>query len=847
MKNHKILIIGNGMVGYKFCEKLSKSPLKHNFDIEVYGEEVRPAYDRVHLSSYFGEKTIEELTLQPSEWYQENNISLHLGDPIVSIDKVEKIAISHHGKTIAYDFLIFATGSAAFVPNIAGVDLNGVFVYRTIEDLDMMKTHAAKAKKGVVIGGGLLGLEAGKALLDLNIKDVSVVEFAPRLMPRQLDQRGSDILEKKLSDLGIKCLCSKNTLSFDGNETVESMTFADGERLVTDMVVISAGIKPRDELASKTGIEIGSRGGIIVNEKMQTSEASIYAIGECALANESIYGLVAPGYEMAEVALQSIFDSLQMMSSAPKVFGSFDMSTKLKLIGVDVASFGDPFIEEPLAKTICFEDKAEGVYKRINISPDGTTLLGGILVGDAEQYNLLLQNCQNKIALPANPADLILGARGEEGSESGVMALPDDALICSCEAISKGAIMHEVYENNCTTLDELKKNTKACTGCGGCTPMVKDILQGALKEKGVFIRNVICEHFDYTRQELLSMIKLRNIGTYDETLDMFGHGDGCETCKPVVASLLASLYNENILTQGRDTAQDSNDRFLANLQRGGTYSVVPRIAGGEITPEKLIVIGEVAKKYGLYTKITGGQRIDMFGAHVGDLPNIWEELVNAGFESGHAYGKALRTVKSCVGTTWCRYGVQDAVSFAIEVENRYKGLRSPHKLKGGVSGCIRECAEARGKDFGIIATEIGWNIYVGGNGGSKPRHADLLITDVSSEECIKIIDRYLMFYIKTAEPLQRTSTWIDKMEGGLPYLKTVILDDVLGINQELEEEMGKLIGNYKCEWKEAIESPEIRKRFSHFVNQPEVKDPTVSFEELRDQKKAQDWNNLIVK
>lgn len=847
MINYKILVVGNGMVGYKFCEKLSNSPLRHNFEIEVYGEEVRPAYDRVHLSSYFKEKTIKELTLQPLEWYKENKIALHLADPIVAIDRDNKTAISHQGKIVPYDFLVFATGSAAFVPQIKGTLLNGVFVYRTIEDLDFMKAHAMKAKKGVVIGGGLLGLEAAKALLDLDVKDVNVVEFAPRLMPRQLDQVGSDILEKKLTALGISCNYNKNTISFNGDDCVESLTFADQEVMQTDMVVISAGIKPRDELALKAGITVGKRGGIVVDNNMLTSDPSIYAIGECALANESIYGLVAPGYEMADVALQHITHSLGMKKGESKVFGDFDMSTKLKLIGVDVASFGDAFIQEPQAKTIKFVDESKGIYKRINISQDGKKLLGGILVGEADQYNMLLQTYQNNMSLPENPSDLILGSRSGEASESGVMSLPDDALICSCESTSKGAILHEVNENNCSTLDGIKKATKACTGCGGCTPLVKDLLQGALKAKGVVVRNLICEHFDYTRQELLSMVKLRNFTTYDETLNILGKGDGCETCKPLVASLLASLYNENVLTGGRDTAQDSNDRFLANLQRGGTYSVVPRIPGGEITPEKLIVIGEVAKKYNLYTKITGGQRIDLFGAHVGDLPSIWEELISAGFESGHAYGKALRTVKSCVGTTWCRYGVQDAVSFAIEVENRYKGLRSPHKLKSAVSGCIRECAEARSKDFGIIATELGWNLYVGGNGGSNPRHADLLITDVSSEECIKIIDRYLMFYIKTAEPLQRTANWIDKMEGGLPYLKSVIIDDVLGINEELENDMQSLIGNYKCEWKEAVTNPEIRKRFSHFVNKPEVKDPSVVFENLRDQKKAQDWNKILIK
>ncbi|MCR9064440.1 MAG: nitrite reductase large subunit NirB [Cytophagales bacterium] len=847
MKKSKIVVIGNGMVGYKFCEKAVNSAISEKLDIHVFGEEPRPAYDRVHLSAYFGEKTLEELTMAPLSWYNEHNINLHLGDPITVIDKEAKEITSLNGKKETYDYLVLATGSGAFVPPIEGVELNGIFVYRTIEDLDLMKEHAKKASRGVVIGGGLLGLEAAKALLDLGIKDAHVVEFAPRLMPRQIDGPGSKILEGKLKSLGITTHCSKNTARFSGGSSVTGLEFYDGQFLEADMVVISAGIKPRDELAKKIGLKTGTRGGIEVNEIMQTSSPDIFAIGECALYDSMIYGLVAPGYEMAEVALNSISKKITDDFVSKKIeFSGFDMSTKLKLIGVDVASFGNAFIEEPECQTIAYENKAKGIYKRINIDNHNKKLLGGILIGDAEQYNMLQQICVNEMPIPSDPENLILGARGGEEGGGGVMGLPDSALICSCEAVTKGDIVSQMTENGRTTLDEIKKSTKACTGCAGCTPLVKDLVNGVLKEQGVIVRNVICEHFDYTRQELLSMTKLRGLKTYDEVLESLGTGHGCETCQPAVSSILASLWNDNVLAKGRDVSQDSNDRFLANIQRGGTYSVVPRIPGGEITPEKLIVIGEVAKKYGLYTKITGGQRIDLFGAHVGDLPNIWEELINAGFESGHAYGKALRTVKSCVGTTWCRYGVQDAVSFAIEVENRYKGLRSPHKLKSAVSGCTRECAEAQSKDFGIIATETGWNLYLGGNGGSKPRHADLFATDLSSETIIKYIDRYLMFYIRTAEPLQRTATWIDKMEGGIEYLKSVVIDDVLGINEELENEMNSLVGKYKCEWKEVVETPELRKRFTHFVNAPEVKDPSIELVPMREQVKAKDWNEVAV-
>jgi nitrite reductase (NADH) large subunit len=826
------------MVGYKFCEKLIAKVGTDKYAITVFGEESRPAYDRVHLSEYISEKTSEQLSMAAENWYTDNKIDLRLSDPIINIDTDKQTVRSHHGIELSYHYLVLATGSAPFVPNIPGVEKDGVFVYRTIDDLDLIKSFAKKAKKAAVIGGGLLGLEAAKALLDLGIGDAHVIEFAPRLMPRQIDTQGSQVLETKLKALGISCHLNKNTSTIDGTDTISGLSFADGSSLDVDMLVISAGIKPRDELARLCGIECGGRGGIVVNNQLQTSAKNVYAIGECALAHQMIYGLVAPGYEMAEIVCKQIIDN----NNSQAEFLPFDMSTKLKLIGVDVASFGNPFAEGDEARSIIFEDSQKGIYKRINISPDGKELLGGILVGDAEQYNMLLQTCKNKTILPPNPEDLMLGARGGSDDQSaGVMSLPDDALICSCEAVTKGDICHEVTENKHITFDAIKKCTKAGTGCGGCAPMVKDIINGTLKEQGVYIKNVICEHFDYSRQELYDLIKIKEIKTYEDALNTLGKNDGCEVCKPAVASILASLWNNMILEKGNATVQDSNDRYLANIQKGGTYSVVPRIPGGEITPEKLITIGQVAQKYNLYTKITGGQRIDLFGAHVGDLPNIWEELINAGFESGHAYGKALRTVKSCVGSTWCRFGLHDSVSFAIEIEERYRGLRAPHKIKGGVSGCIRECAEAQGKDFGIIATEKGWNLYVCGNGGSKPQHAILIASDISKELTVKYIDRFLMFYIKTAEPLSRTATWLNKMEGGIAYLKNVIINDSLGICQQLEQEMQLLVDTYSCEWAEVVNNPELRKRFTHFVNAPEIKDPTVQFTKLRDQKQASEW------
>ncbi len=835
MEQKRVVVVGNGMIGYKFCEKLvSKSDA---FLITVFGEEPRRAYDRVHLSEYFNGKTADDLSLSTENWYAERNITLYLDDAVKAIDRDQQTVRSANGHVLSYDFLVIATGSSAFVPDIPGIDKEGVFVYRTIDDLVLIEEYAKRARTGAVMGGGLLGLEAAKALMDLNLKETHVVEFAPRLMPRQIDNRGSEMLQSKLHSIGLKIHLNMGTSSIEGDNCIQYIQFNDGTVLETDMLVISAGIRPRDELAKLCGIETGSRGGILVNEFMQTNDPSVFAIGECALFDHNIYGLIAPGYEMAEVVVSRL-------CGIEKTFKGFDMSTKLKLIGVDVASFGDPFTTEPDSRTIVFEDTHKGIYKRINISTDGKYLLGGILIGDAEGYNMLLQTVNNKILLPPNPEDMIIGARGNNPQEqqAGVAGLPDEALICSCEGITKGGICSAVADHGCETVDAIKKYTKAGTGCGGCVPMIKDLMVHAMKMKGKYLRNVVCEHFELSRQELYDLIKIHQLKSYDEVLDGLGKGDGCEVCKPLVASLLASIWNDMILRKGNAAAQDSNDRFLANIQKGGSYSVVPRIPGGEITPDKLIVIGEVAKEYNLYTKITGGQRIDMFGAHLSDLPFIWEKLIAAGFESGHAYGKGLRTVKSCVGSTWCRFGLHDSVSFAIRIEERYRGLRAPHKFKSGVSGCIRECAEAQSKDFGIIATERGWNLYVCGNGGGKPQHGLLLATDIDSDTCIRYIDRFLMFYIHTADPLTRTATWLNKMEGGIDYLRNVILNDSLQLAAVWEAEMEVFVKSYECEWKAAVEDPSVRKRFNHFVNSPMEKDSSVKFEEMRGQKKAADWS-----
>ena len=829
MAKQKIVVVGNGMVGHHYVDQLLQKGL--DVDITVLGAETRPAYDRVHLSEYFAGKKPEDLALTTREFYEESGVKAHFGDPVSRIDRDAKQVVTETGREYSYDKLVMATGSYPFVPPIPGKDRDNCLTYRTIDDLGEINAQAQKSSIGVVVGGGLLGLECANALKNLGL-EAHVVEFAPGLMGVQLDEGGSRMLRRKVEALGVFVHTSKATQEIvDGQECRLRMNFADDSHLDTDMIVFSAGIRPYDQLARDCGLDVAERGGIVVDYHCRTSDSNIYAIGECANFGNFIYGLVAPGYRMAEAAVSQLTDDKISFQGA-------DMSTKLKLLGVDVGSIGDAHGRADGTLAYVFSDEREEVYKRINVSADGKKLLGAVLVGDCSDYDTLLQYFLNGIELPDNPESMILPSVEGGGAQLGPAALPATASICSCHNVTKGGIV-DAIDAGCCTLGDVKSETKASTGCGGCAALLKSVVEYELEERGVSVDKSICEHFPYTRQEIFHLCQVEQIKSFDELLEKHGKGPlsstGCEICKPATASILASLWNDYILEEPHVGLQDTNDTFLANMQKDGTYSVVPRVAGGEITPEKLIVLGEVAKKYNLYTKITGGQRIDLFGAQLNQLPLIWQELIDAGFETGHAYGKSLRTVKSCVGSTWCRYGVQDSVGMAIVLEHRYKGLRSPHKLKSAVSGCTRECAEAQSKDFGVIATENGWNLYLCGNGGMKPRHADLFATDLDDETLIKYIDRFLMFYVRTADRLQRTSVWMDNLEGGLDYLREVIIDDKLGICAELEAQMQAVVDTYQCEWKTTVENPEKAKRFRQFVNAPDGKDDNVIFVEERGQ------------
>ncbi|HKV20120.1 MAG TPA: nitrite reductase large subunit NirB [Mycobacterium sp.] len=827
-----VVVVGHGMVGHRFVEAVRARDSAASWRITVLAEETDAAYDRVGLTGYTEHWDRTRLALPGNDYGADELVDVRLGARVATVDRDAKAVVTADGGRVDYDALVLATGSSAFVPPVPGRDLPACHVYRTLDDLDAIRADAERARRtsdtpvGVVIGGGLLGLEAANALRSFGLQ-AHVVEMAPRLMAQQLDEAGGALLSRMIGDLGITVHTGAGTEAIrpaqrnrpvrrSADSEAMQVVLGDGTVIDAGVVIFAAGVRPRDELARDAGLDIAERGGVLTDSSCVTSDPDIYAIGEVAAIDGRCYGLVGPGYTSAEVVAD------RLLGGAAE-FGEADMSTKLKLLGVDVASFGDAMGVTPNCLEVAVNDAVKQTYAKLVLSDDAKTLLGGILVGDASAYGILRPMVGEP--LPGDPMALIAPTRSDSGGATlGVGALPAAAQICSCNSVTKGALSQAIA-GGCCDVPALKACTQAGTSCGSCVPLLKQLLEA----EGVEQSKALCEHFSQSRAELYEIIAATSIRTFSALIDRFGAGKGCDICKPVVASILASTSSDHILDGEQSSLQDSNDHFLANIQRNGSYSIVPRVPGGDITPEQLILIGEIARDFNLYTKITGGQRIDMFGARVDQLPEIWRRLVDGGMESGHAYGKALRTVKSCVGSDWCRYGQQDSVQMAIDLELRYRGLRAPHKIKMGVSGCARECAEARSKDVGVIATENGWNLYVGGNGGMTPRHAELLAGDLDDDTLVRYIDRFLMFYIRTADRLQRTAPWVEQLEGGLEHLRDVVCNDSLGLAADFEEAMARHVAGYACEWKGVLEDPDKLSRFVSFVNAPGTPDPTVTF------------------
>ncbi|WP_221584172.1 nitrite reductase large subunit NirB [Microbacterium sp. G2-8] len=824
-----VVVVGAGMAAHRFVESVvsrDTGPLR----ITVIGDERRLPYDRVGLTSFFAGAAPDDLVLDRAP-FDDPRVTLLPGDPVTSIDRRRRTVHTASRTEIAYDALVLATGSYAARPAVDGAELPGCFVYRTIDDLEGLSAFVARRRAelgreliGRVVGGGLLGLEAAGALQGLDVA-CTVVHSGTHLMSAQIDRAGGEVLGRLISQRGIGVRTESRTTRLDPDRTgqVAGLEFRDGSYESADVVIFTVGVRPHDALARAASIDCAPTGGVRIDETCRTTDPSILAIGEVASFEGRCVGLVAPGYAMAEVAADRLL-------GGEATFPGFDESTKLKLSGVDVASFGDAMAASPDALDVVYTDPVGGVYKKLVLSDDATTLLGGILIGDASAYGALRPLVGRPLG--GDPAAYLLPQGGVEAPTGD---LPDDAIVCSCSSVTAGRIREAVHEDGCADAGEVKACTRAGATCGSCFVAVKKIVGTELSALGKTVSNALCEHFDMSRRQLFDAIAVSELTTFSTIVARFGRGRGCDVCKPTIASILSGLVGEHVLDGETATLQDTNDHVMANMQKDGSYSVVPRMAGGEVTPAGLIVIGEVAQEFGLYTKLTGGQRIDMFGARLEQLPQIWKRLVDAGFESGQAYGKSLRTVKSCVGSTWCRYGVLDAVGMAVKLELRYRGLRAPHKLKLGVSGCARECAEARGKDAGIIATENGWNLYVGGNGGFTPRHAELLAEGLGDDELIQAIDRFFMYYIRTADRLQRTAPWFADLDGGIDGLREVIFDDSLGLCADLDAAMAKHVEGYEDEWAATLADPEKLTRFHSFVNAPDTPDPSLAYVSERGQ------------
>jgi nitrite reductase (NADH) large subunit len=827
----RLVVVGHGMVGHRLLEELVARGAHRQWSVTVFGEEPVVAYDRVHLSAVFDGAEPGELSMVAPGFAEDHGIDVVVDEEVVSIDRRAQTVSTASGRVEPYDHLVLATGSAPFVPPVPGAGRPGTFVYRTLDDLAAIRAHAEQpwVRSGVVVGGGLLGLEAANALRLLGL-ETHVVEMAPRLMPAQLDEGAASLLRREVEELGIRIHTGVQTRALTGDDpsddaaAVCTLEREDEPPIPADIVVFSAGIRPRDQLARHAGITVGERGGVVVDAQLATSDPHISAVGEVACVEGRCLGLVAPGYEMARVLAARLSGD-----PTPDGFTTPDLSTKLKLLGIDVASFGDAFAGSSPGDDVdllTWSDATAGVYKRLARRRSDGRVVGGMLVGDAGDYQQLRLMALDEMPTPDDLSSWVAPSTGPR--ETGT--LPDAAAVCSCENVTAGALRTAIAEG-ARTVGDLKACTSAGAGCAGCVPMVTGLLKDELRAMGEEVSDALCEHFAVSRQALFDLVRIHGHRSWREVLDAHGTGGGCEVCRPTVASILASRANGYVLDPGQGEAQDTNDHSLANMQRNGTYSVIPRVPGGEITPDQLIALGQIAADFGLYCKITGGQRIDLLGARLEQLPAIWQRVLDAGMESGHAYGKALRTVKSCVGETWCRYGVQDSVTMAIRLEERYRGLRAPHKLKLAVSGCTRECAEAQSKDVGVIATERGWNLYVAGNGGKTPRHATLLATDLDDEALVQAIDRFLAYYVRTADRLQRTSTWFESLQAStgdaLAHVRSVIFDDALGVVDELDAEIARHVETYECEWAATLADPDRLARFHTFVNAPGAGDPEI--------------------
>ncbi len=796
MEKKKLVLVGNGMAGVRCIEEILKID-PEAFDITIFGREPHPNYNRILLSTVLqGDTSIDDITLNERDWYAKNNIQLYTGESVIKIDKDRKQVHTDKGKQVQYDELILATGSLPFMLPLPGADKEGVTAFRDIKDCQTMIETSQQYEKAVVIGGGLLGLEAARGLLNLGM-EVDVVHICDYLMERQLDPTASKMLQKELESQGMNFLLNKQTEKILGKERVKGLRFKDGSKVSADLVVMAVGIRPDVQLAKNSGIQVNR--GIVVDDYMQTDDPNIYAVGECAEHREIVYGLVAPLYDQGKILAEKICGV-----EGKKYEGSV-VSTQLKVSGVDVFSAGH-FLDSDDTNSIKVYDDFDGTYKKVVIS--GNKVIGAVLFGEIKEGPKLLSMINNGTDISELPKVSFLQDSGAESAQSAVVTMDNSEVVCGCNGVTKGEICESIVENGLTTADQVKDHTNASRSCGGCKPLVQDLLEYTLGDEfdQSEMKEAICGCTTLSREEVIEEIKDKNLKFVKEIMNVleWKNDEGCSKCRPALNYYLGMLNPSDY--DDEEESRFVNERLHANIQADGTYSVVPRMYGGVTNANDLRKIADVADKYQVpMIKLTGGQRIDLLGIKKEDLPKVWADL---DMPSGYAYGKALRTVKTCVGSQFCRFGTQDSTQLGIDLEKKFERLNTPHKVKMSVSACPRNCAESGIKDVGIVGVEGGFEIYVGGNGGTHLRGGDLLCTVKTEQEVFDITASFLQYYRETANYLERTSKWVNRM--GIEQIREVIFEEEN--RKRLIERMDEALMNTRDPWREITENQEKQEK-----------------------------------
>ncbi len=742
----QLVVVGNGMAGVACVEQILKKSDK--FEITIFGDEPHANYNRILLSLVLaGEKSAEEIVINDIEWYQKHGIRARLGVRIATIDRGRRVVVDEDGGETEYDKLILATGSSAFIPPIPGVDKKNVHVFRTLDDTRALLEKARPGLKVAVIGGGLLGLEAARGL-QVRGCEVTVVHLMETLMERQLDARGGEYLKRKIESLGIRVMLPRETAALFGNGRVDGLRFASGEELEAELVVVAAGIRPNAELARAAGLEV--RRGVVVNDYMETSDPRIFAVGECTEHRGQTFGLVAPLFEQGRVLATAITGSRSLS------FEGASPAAKLKIMGVDIFSAGSIDESESGVETVRYEDPSLGIYKKLLLKDN--RLHGMILVGDIEDEPVYMDWMRSGTDLAPHRRQILFPPRETDPGRE-VAGMPDSEVICGCNGVCKGDIIQAIHDHGLTTLAGVKQRTRASTSCGSCTNLCEKLLRAVAPDFQAETRTSLCACVPFSYEQLRDIIRGQKLKSVEEVLHVYGNRKGCEVCKPALSYLLDMVWcGEH---EEDRSARFINDRVHANIQKDGTFSVVPRMRGGVTTPDELRRIAHVADKYKVpMVKVTGSQRIDLLGIKKADLPNVWADL---GMPSGQAYTKGVRMVKTCVGTEFCRFGVQDSTQAGIELERRLENLYTPHKFKMGVVGCPRNCAEATVKDLGMVGQDGSWQVVVGGAAGKSVRKADLLITVETTEQALEACEIFFQYYRENANYLERSYDFVERL------------------------------------------------------------------------------------